>query len=68
MRPVVALGATSAGTIVGSDADADVYIGSSDNNDGNDVTGSSGIASLEGETRPRGDSLCQSPRSSGMPM
>ena len=68
MGPVVASGAAGAGEDIGADTDADVGVGTSEDYGENDGTGSSGVALPEDETPPRGDSLCRSPRSTGMSM
>ena len=65
MRPVVYFDAAGAGADAGVDADTEVDVGAS--NDGeDDGTGCSGVAPTEGETPPRGDSLCRSSRSASM--
>ena len=53
--PIVALGATGAGTDLGAETDADIGLGASDDNGEGDGTGSSRIAPPEGETPSRGD-------------
>ena len=68
MRSVVAFGSAGAGTDVGVDADADVGVSVSDYDNENDGTGSSGVSPPEGETPPRDDFLCRSPRSTGISM
>ena len=68
MCPVVGFGAAGAEEGAGMDADADVDVGVSDGDGEDNGTGSSGVAPPDGETSPRGDLLCRSPRSVGMSM
>ena len=66
MRPLVAYGAADAGADVSAGTDTDAGVGASDDDGENYRTSSSGGAPREGETPPRGDSLCRSPRFAGM--
>ena len=68
MHPVVSFSGAGAGADVSVDADTDVGVSVSDADDENDGTGSSGVFPPESETPPRDDSLCRSPRSTGVLM
>ena len=63
MRPVISFGAAGAGANVGMDANADIGVGTSDDDGENDGTGSLDVTLRKGETFPRSDLLCRSPRS-----
>ena len=68
MRPVDAFVVAGAGADVGVYTNANFGVGVSDDDGENDGTGSSGVACPEGETPPRGDLLCRSPRSASFSM
>ena len=68
MRPSDAFGVAGAGADVGVYTNANVGVCVSDDDGENGGTGSTSVARSKGETPPRGDSLCRSPRSGSVSM